>query len=488
MYVAGEQSLHEQPVMLKLSDSVSRSRPLGRRSFMQIGGLSLGGMALPLFGGSQAVASPGSPVTGKKVIFLFQQGGPTQHETLDPKVDAPSGIASFGGDIATSVPGTRFGAAMEQLSKHAHRIAVVRNYQTNTQHGGVAPVVSSLIGSASIGSAYSRTVGANNPRTGLPNSAFIIPKSIDPEQKSLGERFGKFDATGAMGRAFAPFVPGGDGPLQKAMSLNLPRERFDDRRDLLRRLDEACRSFDKVSEMDGITGLQLQAMDLITKGMADAFDLSKEDPRTLARYDTGSFYDPKQWLYEGGKKTRNNIPWYTAHTKTLGKMLLLARRLCEAGCGFITIHSEFVWDFHADVNNVAVPEGQKLVIAPFDHAVSAFIEDCEERSLSDEILLVCCGEMGRTPRINNRGGRDHWPRLAPLMLYGGGITHGQVVGRSNRDGAEAVGKPQTPDDLLATIFHALFNYGEARLIPDLPTDLKRALENVEKNPGVLGVR
>ncbi len=248
------------------------------------------------------------------------------------------------------------------------------------------------------------------------------------------------------------------------------------------------RKFDAVAEAEGLTGLQAQAMDLMLKGVADAFDLSKEDPRTVARYDTSGFYDPKQWMFDGGTKKRNNIPWYTAHTKTLGKMLLLARRLCEAGCGFITIHSEFVWDFHADSNNVAVPEGQKLVIAPFDHAVSAFIEDCEERGLSDDILLVCAGEMGRTPKINKNGGRDHWPRLGPLMLYGGGLTDGQVVGRSTRDGGESVGTTMKPDDVLATISHTLFDYGQARLIPDLPIDLKRALASVEKMPGVLGVR
>jgi hypothetical protein len=471
--------------MLTFSDAVSRSRPLGRRSFMQIGGFSLAGAALPLLRGSTAAAA--SPVTGKSVIFLFQQGGPVQHETFDPKVEVSSEIASVGGDIATSVPGTRFGSALEKLARHAHRLAVVRNYQTNSGHGSTRPVVSGMFGEASIGAAYSRVMGANNPDTGLPNSMFIIPKSIDPEQKTLGERFGKFDATGALGKAYTPFMPGGQGPLQEAMNLNLPRERFDDRRNLLASLDNTRRRLEAAAEFDGLSGLQAQAMDLITKGVADAFDLSKEDPRTVARYDTSGYYDPKQWLYAGGTKKRNNIPWYTAHTKTLGKELLLARRLCEAGCGFITIHSEFVWDFHADSNNVAVPEGQKLVIAPFDHAVSAFIEDCEERGLSDDILLVCAGEMGRTPRINKNGGRDHWGKLATLMLYGGGLTHGQVVGRSTRDGGQPVGTPQNPDDLLATISHTLFDYGQARLIPDLPTDFKRALGSIEKMPGVLGL-
>lgn len=473
--------------MLTVSDRLSRSRRLGRRNFLQIGGLTLGGLTLPMLNTQSAFGSASSPVTGKSVIFLFQQGGPTQHETFDPKVEVTSELASVGGDIATSVPGTRFGCALPKLAQHAHRLAVVRNFQTNTGHGALRPIVSSQLNEASVGAAYARVAGANHPETGLPNSMFIIPKSIDGEQKTLGERFGKFDATGTLGKAYAPFIPGGDGPLQQAMNLEIPRSRFDERRSLLRTLDGVRRQFDQVSEMDGLTGLQTQAMDLITKGMADAFDLSQEDPQTLARYDTSAYLKPKLWEYGDGK-TRNNIPWYTAHTKTLGKELLLARRLCEAGCGVVTIHSEFVWDFHADANNVAVKEGQDLVIAPFDHAVSAFIEDCEARGLSDKILLVCCGEMGRTPRINKNGGRDHWGKLAPLMLYGGGLTHGQVIGRSARDGSEAVGNPQTPDDLLATVFHTLFDYGQARLIPDLPIEIRRTLESIQSNPGVLGLR
>jgi hypothetical protein len=470
--------------VLSLSDRVSRSRPLGRRDFMQIGAMGLGGLSLGLPSALASGTTAGNPTTGKSVVCLFQQGGPTQHETLDPKLDAPSGVATVGGDIATSVPGLRLGSSMSKLSKLAHRLAVVRNYQTNTGHGGVLPIVSGTTHGASIGSVYSRVAGTNHPETGLPNSMFMIPKSIDAEQKSLGERFGKFDATGALGSAFAPFMPGGKGPMQEAMNLNLSRARFEDRRGLLKSLDTVRRNLNNLSETDGISGLRQQAADLILKGVADAFDLSKEDPRTLARYDTSAYYDPKQWAYGDGK-TRNNIPWYTAHTKTLGKMLLLARRLCEAGCGFITIHSEFVWDFHADSNNVAVEQGKKLVIEPFDHAVSAFIEDCEARGLSDDILLVCCGEMGRTPKINKNGGRDHWPKLGPLMLYGGGITDGQVVGKSTRDGGESVGPPLKPDDLLATIFHTLFDYGQARLIPDLPSDLKRTLESIQKIPGIL---
>ena len=163
----------------------------------------------------------------------------------------------------------------------------------------------------------------------------------------------------------------------------------------------------------------------------------------------------------------------------------MARRLCEAGCGFVTIHSEFVWDFHADVNNVPITQGKKAVIEPFDHAVSAFIEDCEQRGLSDKILLVCCGEMGRTPKINKNGGRDHWPALAPLMLYGGGMTEGQVIGRSTRDGSKPDETPLEPNNLLATILRTLFDLEQAREVEGIPQDLKLALGRVAGMRGVL---
>lgn len=218
---------------------------------------------------------------------------------------------------------------------------------------------------------------------------------------------------------------------------------------------------------------------MLRKGVIDAFDLSREDPRTLARYDTGHYLKPELW----GKK--NNAKWYTAHIQTVGKLMLLARRLCEAGCGMITIHTEFVWDMHSDGNNVDVKAGQDIVMRPFDHAVSAFIEDVEARGLSDKILLVCCGEMGRTPKLTKKAGRGHWSSLAPLMLYGGGLTKGQVIGKSTRDGGKPASKPLSPDNLLATIVRTLIDHGQARLIPGLPPELLRILEKIDKTPGVV---
>jgi uncharacterized protein (DUF1501 family) len=201
-------------------------------------------------------------------------------------------------------------------------------------------------------------------------------------------------------------------------------------------------------------------------GVSDAFDLSKEDPRLVARYDTAALL-PRNRISTQWK----NLEHYADNALSLGRLLLLARRLCERGAGFVTVTTSFVWDMHADNNNAPMQTGMDYVGRPFDHAVSALIEDIEARGLREKILLVCCGEMGRTPRISAKGGRDHWGGLAPLMLYGGGLRMGQVIGRSSRDGAEPADNPVTIPDLVATILHTLVDVGQARLIDGLPANL-----------------
>ncbi|HAL14450.1 MAG TPA: DUF1501 domain-containing protein, partial [Planctomycetaceae bacterium] len=225
------------------------------------------------------------------------------------------------------------------------------------------------------------------------------------------------------------------------------------------------------------------AYDMLIRGVADAFDINKEDDATIARYDTSQFINDEKFAYvQNGQQERH---WYQTNARSLGKLLLLARRLCEAGCGFVTITTQFVWDMHADQNNVGVTNGMDAVVRPYDHAVSAFIEDCEARGLSDDILLVTTGEMGRTPRINKNGGRDHWGRLTPLMLYGGGMTHGQVIGQSTRDGGEPLSGAVNSDNLVATILHSLFDIGELRLEQSLPTALVRYATTGSPIPGLL---
>ena len=170
--------------------------------------------------------------------------------------------------------------------------------------------------------------------------------------------------------------------------------------------------------------------------------------------------------------------------KSLGKLLLLARRLCERGCGFVTVTTNFVWDMHADQNNATMEEGMRYMGPPLDHALSAFVDDLHARGLEEKILLVACGEMGRSPRINGQGGRDHWGNLGPLLLTGGGLPSGQVIGLSNRDGSAPQSQAVTPRPQIPTIMHTLFDVGQLRLVPSLPREFSQTMIGWEPIPGL----
>jgi hypothetical protein len=453
-----------------------------RRAVLTAGGAALGGLTLANLLSANATAGQGDkPITtGKSVVFLLQHGGPTQFETFDPKLNVADGIRTVGGAIQTSVPGVQFGSTLSRIATHAHRLAVVRSYSTGSAGHSIRPLISEASRKANIGSLYSRLAGANNPQSGIPTNVALFPNSVNSEALGPDLRFGKFSQTGEFGSAYAPFAPGGGSEIQSNMKLSLSAARFDDRAVLLSALDRLRRKVDQSGMMDGLDKYRQQAFEMVVRGISDAFDLSKEDPATVAKYDTSQYVDETAYADKSnGKSSRR---WYQNNSLTLGKQLLLARRLCEAGCGFVTVATRFVWDMHGDANNVGVGRGMEAVGRPFDHAVSAFIEDCEDRGLSDHILLVCAGEMGRTPRINKNGGRDHWARLAPLMLYGGGISNGQVIGQSTRDGGEPLADPVNSEHLIATILHTLLDIPELRLKTGLPSDLLRFVTSGEPIP------
>lgn len=456
--------------MLTLSDPGRRTR----RDFLRIGSLGLGGLSLAQLLAGRATAQSPPVQTQRSVIFLFQHGGPSQFETFDPKMTAPEEIRSVTGEIATNLPGVTFGSTLTQLAKLADKFAVVRSYVPGDASHDAKPIVHRETLRANLGSYYARVVGLNHPITGMPTNMLLYPQAVDSEAQPPVQNLGDFPATGPLGNAYAPFIPGGSGDLQQNMQLSIPRDRLDDRRALLAQLDTLKRNLDQTGAMDAVDHYTAQAFDVILRGGADAFDLAKEDPKVVARYDTAPLVNidhiDTKW---------NNRKFYIDHARTLGKLLLMARRLCEAGCGFVTVNTNFVWDMHSDANNAPPGEAMSYVGGPFDHAVSALIEDLELRGLSDQILLVCCGEMGRTPRINKNAGRDHWGNLGPLMLYGGGLKMGQVIGRSTSDGGQPATEPITIRHLIATIMHTLFDIGEVRLIPGIGGEVSRVITEGE---------
>ena len=340
---------------------------------------------------------------------------------------------------------------------------------------------------ATMGAAVARGKGSLNPRTGVPSNILVLPESVEARLKLSGKISNVFSlqyvldhygAAGTLGRPYEAFVPRGGNTILDNMTLKVPRERFHDRRLLLQRFDDLRRDLDRIPEMKGMDALREQACGILNRGIAAAFDLGKEDPRTLARYDTRHLFDMADY-HADGKHYRNKMN-QSRITNLLGRQLLLARRLCEAGCGFVTV-VDSGWDLHGDGNNPNTPEGMAILGPQVDHAVAAFLDDVQDRGLSDRILLVITGEMGRTPMKNTKaegsvgvGGTGHWSDLTPLVLAGGGLKMGQVIGKSDRTASQAVTERFKPANLLATILHTLFDAGQARIAPNaLPAEITR---------------
>lgn len=444
-----------------------------RRDFLRIGALGLGSLTLPGWLAARAAAKDaGSLVRDKAVVLLFLQGGPSHLEFFDPKMSAPSEIRAQFGEVATGWPGITFGSHFARLARLSSRLSIVRSYGSGNGGHTYQEVVSGNNKlKATMSAVYARVAGTNHPTLGTPRNILVLPEAVDPNLK-LG---GNFETSalptltdpGALPGHYRAFNPQGGGELTQNLELKLPRERFDDRRRLLGDLDLLRRQLDASGMFEGLGKYQQQAFDVIARGVATAFDLSKEDPATIARYDTSQLFnqaDSQRWF---DMKRSTNL---------LGKQMLLARRLCEAGCGFVTV-SDCGWDMHSNGNSPKFLGGMEWLAPQVDHAVAAFIEDVHERGLQDRILLIVTGEMGRTPRINRDGGRDHYGELTPLLFAGGGLKMGQVIGESDRQAARAVTAPYRPEHLLATVLHTLLDAGELRVTRGLPREIVRIIED-----------
>jgi hypothetical protein len=259
------------------------------------------------------------------------------------------------------------------------------------------------------------------------------------------------------------------------MELRIPADRAAERRELLKGLDSAARGLERHGAFAAHDAYREQAYLVLKGSVAEAFRLDREDPKTVARYDTSDVtLTCPNFL---------NLPEFPRRPSMLGRQLLLARRLCESGAGLVMVEN-CGWDFH----NEGLNPGQKAGLEGFgpqlDRALSAFLDDVKDRGLEDRILLVVCGEMGRTPKINPKGGRDHWPMLAPLLLAGGGYKMGQVIGRSDGQGARPTTTPVTHTDLVSTVLRTLLDPTQLRLFPNIRQDLLRRVEEGQPIAGL----
>jgi uncharacterized protein (DUF1501 family) len=226
------------------------------------------------------------------------------------------------------------------------------------------------------------------------------------------------DGPSWLGPAYAPFDSAGNA--RNNMNLQINMEQLSQRRGLLHSFDALNRQVDQTGLLQGMDSFETQAFDLLLSRARESFDVAREDVRVRDRYGNG-----------------------------LGAQMLMARRLCEAGVGFVTLHFGG-WDMHDRVT-----EGMRNLGPKVDHAVAAFIEDVHQRGLQDDILLVITGEFGRTPRVNQSAGRDHWAPLSTLALSGGGLRMGQVIGESSAKAEVPKTRPISPQDLMATVFRVL---------------------------------
>ncbi len=494
--------------MFTLSDKAPAHHCQGysRRDFLRVGSLGLGGLGLSsltladLFAaraqaGSASGGSGGAGlkhyIKDKSVVLLFLHGGPSQLETWDPKPDASTDIRTMFGTVKTKLPGVQFGSHFPRMAKLADKLAIVRSFQSrNGGHTYESVAVANNPLKAAMSAVYARIAGCNHPTTGMPLSTLLLPEAVQAGI-ALGSNFetsalGSVTQPGMLGpnyEAFnvAGYVSKGDGskregekksrsssgsPVRDNMELRIEPDRLADRRHLLSQLDRMRRDAERSHALDTMTQYQQQAFEVITKGVGDAFDLSKEDPRTIDRYDTSKLFRLDEVTRWFDMKRASNM---------LGHQMLLARRMCEAGCGFVTV-SDCGWDMHSNSNSPKNLGAMHMLGPQVDHAVAAFLEDVAARGLSEKILLVITGEMGRTPRINGNGGREHHANLTPLILAGGGLRMGQVVGESDRNAERPHTDPYGPEHLASTIYHTLFDLGQLRLDSSVPRDVANVVQ------------
>jgi uncharacterized protein (DUF1501 family) len=430
-----------------------------RRSFLKVGTLGLGSLTLPQLLASRAhAAENGLPVKDTAVVLLFLQGGPTHIETFDPKMTAPAEYRSIFGEVPTKLPGVTFGPHFQRLAGLADKLAVVRSFRHgNGSHGSASELVASGGNStkATMGTMYARVAGASSNATGMPNNTVITPPAAGEQFNFLRSNPQRVTSVGSLPASYKAFDPSSGGDIIENMKMRIVQERLDDRRNLLGGLDRIRREADVKGAIDGTDRFQRQAFDVILGGVSEAFDLTKEDPRVVERYST------KEYAFSAGDKRRRQSP------EALGHQMLLARRLVEAGCGFVTVTSTG-WDMHGTLKQTMPMLGSAV-----DKASAAFIEDLGDRGLAEKVLFIITGEFGRTPKIIRMSGRDHWGNLCTLALAGGGLNMGQVIGRSDRTASVPDGDAVSVQQLMATVMNHLLDVGEVRIMRGLPSEVAR---------------
>ena len=417
-----------------------RNLAIDRRGFVKAGALGMAGLSLSQVLKAESAVDPAKTSKEKSVIILWQRGGPSQHETWDPKPDAPQDYRGAFGAMSTNVPGIQICDLLPKCAKVMDKFSIIRSlYHTDAGHSA---------GDQIMFTGYPPNKGNPNENY-YPSCGSIVAEQQGhlnpdfPPYVMIPRRLPGVDPA-YLGKKYAPFEtqadPAVEGPfnlpnfsLGDSLSLN----RLDSRKGLLRSFDDIRREVDVSGSMEAADGFNQQAFDILTSPKArDAFDLDAEPRALRERYG----FMPE---YKAPTPDRCGVPAWS-------QRMLLARRLVEAGVRLVTVDLRW-WDTH-----VKGYETMRDGFLPrWDQAYSALLHDLEDRGLSDNVMVVAWGEFGRTPKVNSTGGRDHYPNVFSASVSGGGIQGGRVVGESDSKGAEPKERPVKPQDVLATMYRHL---------------------------------
>jgi hypothetical protein len=406
---------------LKMCDRVQR------RSFLQLGGLALGGLSLPQILNAQQQNGASSH---KAVIMVFLAGGPPHQDMFDLKPDAPAEVRGEFDPIDTNVPGIQISEMMPRIAGMMDKFAIIRSLvgaegrhdafecSTGRHFRGTQPQG----GWPAMGSSLSKLFGTVDPS---------VPPYIDLSFKMAHDPW-NIKGPGYLGAAHSPFRP--DGRAMENMTLNaISSTRLNDRTDLLSQLDRFRRRADAQINQTLHDGFTKQALNVLTSPkLIEALDLEREDPKVRARYGTD---DPKVLGY----------PLENGYQAVMSRFLQ-ARRAVEAGARCVTC-SFAHFDWHG--NNFG---HARKVLPLLDQGIAALVQDLHDRGMEKDVTVVVWGEFGRTPKINPKAGRDHWSRVHSALVAGGGMQTGQVIGATNRLAEEASQRPVHMQEVFATIY------------------------------------
>jgi hypothetical protein len=398
---------------------------LARRSFLRAGSLTLLGINLAQYFELKAASAaagvhPGSQAKAQACILLWLEGGPSHVDTWDPQPNS-----SFKA-ISTNVPGIQVSELLPRCARHMDKLSIIRSMRTEeldhpegTHYAITGHRINPAMQFPSLGSIIAKERGARN----------TVPPYILEPQWEIHRTYENFFKSAFLGPQYDPMVV--PDPSQKDFTvpdLNLPKTvslgRIQERRSLLKIVDHAYRQKEQIAAFADMDTFVEQGLRLITSPeVKAAFDMSQESEKTKEQYGRHRF----------------------------GQSVLLARRLVEGGCRFVTAAGNKFneWDTHSKNDH----EHRENLVPKLDQALSALLEDLEQRGLLETTVVIAMGEFGRTPNVNANGGRDHWPHCWSLVLGGGGIKGGQVIGASDK-GAQVADRMTSIGDVFATIYKA----------------------------------